>query len=337
MKVTHGRCSRSAGNPLFRSHAVLAAALLLAIGGGVGAQSFPVKPIRLVVPAPPGGNIDIIGRIVQTRLSEVLGQPVVVDYRPGAGGVIGGEIVARSAPDGYTTGVFAASLVINPSMIKKLPYDSEKDFTPLGLIADVPSGLVVHPSLPVKSVRQLVALAKARPGEIFYSSPGVGTSGHLGAELFNARAGIKLVHVPYKGVGPAVTDLVGGHVQVMFSSLPAVRGYSGEGGRLRILGQAGATRSPSLPDVPTMQEAGIRDFVVSSGFSFVGPAGLPGPLVEHLNGALAKAVKNPASRKDFEVQGADPVGSTPEEHAAYIKREIGKWRKVANDAGISPE
>ena len=337
MNVTLGRYWRSAEAPLFRSYAVLAASALLVIGGGAGAQSFPAKPIRLIVPAPPGGNIDIIGRIVQTRLGEVLGQPVVVDYRPGAGGVIGGESVARSAPDGYTTGVFAASLVINPSMIKKLPYDSEKDFTPLGLIADVPSGLVVHPSLPVKSVRQLVALAKARPGEIFYSSPGVGTSGHLGAELFNARAGIKLVHVPYKGVGPAVTDLVGGHVQVMFSSLPAVRSHIGEGGRLRILGQAGATRSPSLPDVPTMQEAGIRDFVVSSGFSFVGPAGLPGPLVERLNGALVKAVKNPASRKDFEVQGADPVGSTPEEHAAYIKREIGKWRKVADDAGISPE
>lgn len=337
MNVTLGRSWRSAEALLFRSYAVLAASALLVIGGGAGAQSFPAKPIRLIVPAPPGGNIDIIGRIVQTRLGEVLGQPVVVDYRPGAGGVIGGEIVARSAPDGYTTGVFAASLVINPSMIKKLPYDSEKDFTPLGLIADVPSGLVVHPSLPVKSVRQLVALAKARPGEIFYSSPGVGTSGHLGAELFNARAGIKLVHVPYKGVGPAVTDLVGGHVQVMFSSLPAVRSHIGEGGRLRILGQAGATRSPSLPDVPTMQEAGIRDFVVSSGFSFVGPAGLPGPLVERLNGALVKAVKNPASRKDFEVQGADPVGSTPEEHAAYIKREIGKWRKVADDAGISPE
>jgi tripartite-type tricarboxylate transporter receptor subunit TctC len=337
MSLTLWNTLRSAGAPLRQLSKVVATAVLLAMGSGAGAQSFPVKPIRLVVPAPPGGNIDIIGRIVQARLGEVLGQPVVVDYRPGAGGVIGGEVVARSAPDGYTTGVFAASLVINPSMIKVLPYDSEKDFTPLGLIADVPSGLVVHPSLPVKNVSQLVALAKARPGEIFYSSPGVGTSGHLGAELFNARAGIKLVHVPYKGVGPAVTDLVGGHVQVMFSSLPAVRSYIGEAGRLRILGQAGATRSPSLPDVPTMQEAGIRDFVVSSGFSFVGPAGLPDTLVERLNSALVKAVKNPASRKDFEIQGADPVGSTTGEHAAYVRREIGKWRKVANDAGILPE
>ncbi len=337
MNITPINGCESMETSLLRLHAAFAASVLLATGGGAGAQSFPVKPMRLIVPAPPGGNIDIIGRILQLRMSEVLGQQVVVEYRPGAGGTIGGEAVARSAPDGYTTGIFAASFVINPSMIRKLPYDSESDFTPLGLIADVPSGLVVHPSLPVKSVKELVALAKARPGEIFYSSAGRGTSGHLAAELLNSRAGIKLVHVPYKGAGPAVTDLVGGHVQMLFSSIPAVRGHIGQGGRLRIIAQAGAARSPSLPEVPTMQEAGVRDFVVSSGFSYVGPAGIPGPLVERLNGALVKAVRNPGGRKDFAAQGADPVGSTPDEHAAYIKKEIGKWRKVANEAGISPE
>jgi len=273
---------------------------------------------------------------LQPKMTELLGQPVVMDYRPGAGGTVGGEVIARSAPDGYTTGLMAASFVINPAMIQKMPYDTAKDFTGLGIIVDVPSGLVVHPSLPVNNVKQLIALARTRPGQLFYSTSGRGTVGHLAAELLNSSAGIQLVHVPYKGAGPAVIDLVAGHIQLQFASIPLLVGHI-RAGKLRMIAQTGEKRSTFAPDVPTMIESGVPGFVVRSPFGFVGPAGLPRPIVDKLNGALVAAIRDPENHKALLAAGAEPIASTPEEHAASIRSEIDKWKKVARDAHIEPQ
>jgi tripartite-type tricarboxylate transporter receptor subunit TctC len=300
------------------------------------AQAFPAKLVRIINPAAPGGNSDIFFRQLQPRMTEVLGQPVVMDYRPGAGGTVGGEVIARSAPDGYTTGLVAASFVINPAMISKMPYDTTRDFSALGLIVDVPSGLVVHPSLPVRNVKQLIALAKTRPGQIFYSTSGRGTVGHLAAELLNSSAGIKLVHVPYKGAGPAVIDLLAGQVQLQFASIPLLVGHV-QSGRLRMIAQTGEKRAASARDVPTMIEAGMPGFVVRSPFGFVGPAGMSKAVVDKLNSALVTAIHDPENHKALVVNGAEPIGSSPEEHAAYIRSEIEKWKKVARDANIEPQ
>jgi tripartite-type tricarboxylate transporter receptor subunit TctC len=303
---------------------------------GAHAQTFPVKPVRIINPAAPGGNSEIFFRLLQPKMAESLGHQIVMDYRPGAGGTIGGEVIARSAPDGYTTGLVAASFMINPVMIRKMPYNSVNDFTSLGIIVDVPSGLVVHPSLPAKNVKQLIALAKTRPGQIFYSTSGRGTVGHLAAELLNSSAGIKLVHVPYKGAGPAVIDLIAGQVQMQFASIPLLVGHV-KSGKLRMIAQTGEKRAASAQDVPTMIESGVRDFVVKSLFGFVGPAGIPQPVVQKLNGALVAAIRDPANSKSLIERGAEPIGSTPEEHAATTRAEIEKWRKVARAAGIDPQ
>jgi tripartite-type tricarboxylate transporter receptor subunit TctC len=313
----------------------LAAALLAAAAAGAHAQSFPTKPIRVINPAAPGGNSEVFFRLLQPKMSETIGQNFIMDYRPGAGGTIGGEVIAKSPPDGYTTGLVAASFVINPSTYKKLPFDTARDFTALGIIVDVPSGLVVHPSMPVKSVKDLVALAKARPNQIFYGSSGRGGIGHLAGEMLNSAAGIKLVHVPYKGAGPALVDTLAGHVQMLFASMPLLFGHV-KAGKLRMLAQTGETRSVSAPDVPTMEEAGLRGYVVRSMFGFVGPAGIPRPTAEKLNNALVTAIKDPQNSKFLIGRGADPVGSTIDQHAALIKSEIAKWRKVAKEAGIEP-
>jgi len=300
------------------------------------AQPFPLKPVRVINPAAPGGNSDIFFRILSPKMGELLGQQLVIDYRPGAGGTLGADIIAKSPPDGYTTGIVAGSFMINPSLMRKLPYDTVKDFSPLGLLVDVPTGVVSHPSLPVKNVKELIALAKARPGQLNYSSSGPGAVGHLSGELLNSLAKINIVHIPYKGIGPGIVDLIAGHVQLSFASMPVVLGHVRQG-RLRLLAQAGARRAISLPDVPTMEEAGVPGFVVSSGFSFVGPAGIPRPMAEKLNDALARALRDPANRKALIDQGAEPVGNTIEEHAAIIRSEIEKWRKVIKDAGIEPQ
>lgn len=324
-------------NTLTGSLRVVIAAMSLA--GAVGtleAQPFPTKPIRVINPAAPGGNSDIFFRLLQPKMSEVLGQPLVMDYRPGAGATIGGELIVRSAPDGYTTGLVAASFVINPSVFKKIPYDTARDFSGLGIIVDVPSGLVVHPSLPVKNIKDLVALAKTRPGELFYATSGPGTIGHLATEMLNSAAKIKLVHVPYKGAGPAIVDLLAGYVQLQFASMPLLFGHV-RGGRLRMIAQTGETRSVSAKDTPTMQESGMPGYVVRSLFGFVGPAGIPRPIAERLNDALVKSIRDPQNSKILIERGADPIGSTLDEHAASIKSEIAKWRKVAKEAGIEPQ
>ncbi|MGZ8231256.1 MAG: Bug family tripartite tricarboxylate transporter substrate binding protein [Burkholderiales bacterium] len=314
---------------------VLACALSIA-ATGAQAQAFPTKPVRVVNPAAPGGNSDVFFRLLQPKMLEALGQPVVMDYRPGAGGTVGGEVIARSAPDGYTTGIVAASFVINPSMIRKMPYNTVKDFSALGIIVDVPSGLVVHPSLPVQNVKQLIALAKPRPGQIFYSTSGRGTVGHLAAELLNSTAGIKLVHVPYKGAGPAVIDLVAGNIQLQFASIPLLVGHV-RSGKLRMIAQTGEKRASSSPDIPTMIESGLPGFVVRSPFGFVGPAGIPRPVAERLNAALVAAIRDPANSKALVAAGAEPIGSSLDEHAASVKSEIEKWKKVGRDANIEPQ
>ena len=317
-----------------KAFAILFIGVALGASGDVArAQAFPSKLVRVINPAAPGGNSDILFRLLQPKMSEALGQPVVMDYRPGAGSLIGIDVTAKAAPDGYTTALVAAAFQINPAVRAKINYDAVKDFTPLGLIVDLPAGLTVHPSMPVKSVKELVALARARPGQILYSTSGAGAVGHLAMELFNSIVGVKMIHVPYKGAGPSVIDLVGGHVQATFVSLPLIVGHV-QAGRLRILAQGGAKRSESLPDVPTVQEAGVPGFVVSSGFNFLGPAGIERAIAERLNAALVQAVRDPANRKQLVAQGAEPIGSSIPEHAAFIKSEVAKWTKVAQQANI---
>ncbi|MBI4195553.1 MAG: tripartite tricarboxylate transporter substrate binding protein [Betaproteobacteria bacterium] len=320
-------------------HAVVAVAAVFtaSIAADLAAQQqYPTKIIRVVNPNQPGGNSDVLFRLLSPKMGEILGQQLVIDYRPGAGGNIGAEMVSKAAPDGYTTLIAAASFLINPSLLKNLPFDAVKDFTPLGLIVDIPAALLTHPSLPVKNVKELIALAKARPGELNFSSSGRGALGHLSGALLSSMTGINMVHIPYKGAGPAIVDLVAGHVQLSFVSIPAVVGHV-QAGRLRMLAQCGATRFPSFPNLPTMQESGVPGFVVSSGFSFLGPAGMPQPIVAKLNGALAQTLRDPAIRKTLIDRGAEPIGNTPAEHAAFIKSEIEKWRQIARSAGLKPE
>jgi tripartite-type tricarboxylate transporter receptor subunit TctC len=266
----------------------------------------------------------------------VLGHQLVIDYRPGAGGNIGTEMVARAAPDGYTTLIAAASFLFNPALLKNIPFDAEKDFTPLGIIADIPAGLAVHPSLPVRNVQDLVALAKQRPGQLNFSSSGQGALGHLSGALFNATAGINTVHIPYKGAGPSIVDLVAGHVEFSFVSIPAIAGHL-QSKRLRMIAQCGDKRFVSFPDVPTMVESGVKDFVVTSPFSYLGPAGIPQPIVKRLNDALRASLTDPKNNQSLIDSGAQPVGNTPAEHAAVIKTEIAKWKKVAAAAGLKPQ
>lgn len=312
------------------------ACMLAAAAPFVTAQAYPVKPVRMIVPFVPGGNTDIIGRVFAPKMTEVLGQQIVVENRGGAGGTIGTEVVARAAPDGYIILMVSAGHTINPAMIKKLPYDSVKDFAPISMIADVPTALVVHPSLPANNVREFIAIARARPGEINYSTAGRGTVGHLAAELLSSMAKIKMVHVPYKGTGQAMVDLVAGHVQMQFPSMPAAIQHV-RTGRLRMIAQTGQQRSAAAPDVPTMAESGLPGFVVSSGFGMFAPAGTPRAIIDRIHFALVKALNDPAVKENLAKQGAEVVASTPEEYDQFNRAKIAKWIKVAREAGITPE
>src|SRR5262245_37802125 len=312
------------------------AAAICAMSGTAGAQQYPSKPVRMVVPFVAGGNTDIIARIVAPEMSKALGQQIVIENRGGAGSTIGTEVVAKAPPDGYTLLMVSAAHVINPAMIKKLPYDSIKDFAPISVVADVPTAFAVHPALPVKNVKEFVALAKARPGQLNYSTAGRGTVGHLAAELLSSMAQIKMVHIAYKGTGQSITDLIAGHVQLQFSSMPAVINQA-RAGKLRLLAQTGEKRSAAAKDVPTMVESGVAGFVVSSGFGLLAPAGTPRPVIDRVHGALLKALSDNSVRNNLSGQGADPVGNTPEEYAKFNQAEIAKWIKVARGAGIDPE
>lgn len=311
------------------------AALTVFTANPVAAQAFPTKILRVVNPNAPGGNSDVLFRLLAPKMGEALGQQLVIDYRPGAGGNIGTELVARAAPDGYTTLIAAASFLFNPALLKNIPFDAEKDFTPLGIIVDIPAGLLVHPSLPVKSVQDLVTLAKKRPGQLNFSSSGQGALGHLSGALLNASTGINTVHIPYKGAGPSIVDLVAGHVEFSFISIPAISGHL-KANRLRMIAQCGEKRFVSFPDVPTMIESGVKDFVVTSPFSYLGPAGLPQPIAKRLNDALRASITDPKNNQSLIDSGAQPVGNSPAEHAAMIKSEIAKWKRVAAAAGLKP-
>ena len=303
---------------------------------GTGSSDYPRKSIRLVVPFAPGGPVDIVARGIAPRMSEILHQQIVVDNRGGAGSTIGTEMAANAPADGYTLLMVSGSFVINPAMVKKLPYDSVKDFAFISIVADVPTALVVHPSLPVRNVKELIALAKARPGELNYASPGRGTVGHLAAEWFSSITGVKIVHVPYKGAGPAVVDLMAGHVQLLFAAMPGMVQFARDG-KVRMMGQGGKTRSPSAPDVPTFVESGLPGFILSSSFGLLAPAGTPRSIIERVRSALLEALADPAVNNRLAGLGAERVGSTPEEHAAFTKSEIAKWMKVTRQAGIQPE
>ena len=321
---------------ILRAALIGAATLSFITALPVAAQTFPNKILRVVNPNAPGGNSDVLFRLLAPKMGEALGQQLVIDYRPGAGGNIGAELVARAAPDGYTTLIAAASFLFNPALLKNIPFDAEKDFTPLGVIADIPAGLVVHPSLPVKTAQDLIALAKARPDQLNFSSSGQGALGHLSGALLNSTAGIKTVHIPYKGAGPSIIDLVAGHVEFSFVSIPAISGHL-QAKRLRMIAQCGDTRFVSFPDVPTMVESGVKDFVVTSPFSYLGPAGIPQPIVKRLNDALRMALNDSKNHQSLIDSGAQPVGNAPAEHAALIKTEIAKWKRVANAAGLKPQ
>ncbi len=315
---------------------IAAAVALIAANCTALAQNYPARTIRMVIPFAAGGNTDIIGRIFAPKMAEILGQQIIIDNRGGAGGAIGTEIVMRAPPDGYTLLMASAGHTINPSMIKKLPYDSVRDFTPMGIVADVPTAFVLHPSLPPKNLKEFVALAKVRPNDIFYSTAGIGTVGHLSAELLISTAKIKLTGVHYKGSGPAMTDLVGGHIQMQFPSMPAAVPYVASN-RLRMIAQTGEKRSPAAPTVPTMIEQGMKDFIVSSGFSMFGPANTPKAVVDRVNAALIQALKDPKVSKTLLEQGAEPNGSTPDVHDKFNRAEIQKWIQVVRAAGIEAQ
>jgi tripartite-type tricarboxylate transporter receptor subunit TctC len=315
---------------------LLSAAVLAAVPAIGLAQAWPARPVRMVVPFAPGGNTDIIARVIAPRMTESLGQQVLIENRGGAGGVIGTEIVARAVPDGYTLLMVSAGHVINPAMVRKLPFDAVKDFQPISLVADVPTALIVHPSLPVRNVKELIALGRKRPDQVTYSTAGRGTVGHLSGELLSAAAKVRFVHVPYKGAGPALVDLIAGQVEFQFASLPAVVQFV-RAGKVRLIAQTGVKRSGAAPDVPTMEESGLPGFVVSSGFGILAPAGTPRPIVDRVHAAIRAALASPDVRKVFAEQGADPVGSTPEEYDAFNRTEIARWQKAARDANIQPE
>lgn len=307
--------------------------LLATLASAASAQTYPTKPIRMVVPFPAGGTTDILARAVAPKLNEAWGQQVVVDNRPGAGGNIGSELVAKSAPDGYTLEMGTVGThAINASLYAKMPYDHVRDFVPVILVAGVPNVLVVHPSVPVNSVAELIAYAKANPGKLNFASSGSGTSIHLAGELFKVMAGVQMTHVPYKGSAPAVQDLLGGQVQLMFDNLPSSLPHI-KAGKLRALAVTSAQRAPALPDVPTVAEAVLPGFEASSWFGVLAPAGTPAAIVAKLNAEIAKWLASPEAKEKLLSQGANAAGGPPEDFAKHIASETAKWAKVVKESG----
>ena len=321
-----------------RAAASLSAALAVsALHAAAAAEAYPAKPVRLVVAFPPGGGTDIIARSIAQKLAGRIAQQVVVDNRPGAGGNIGTDIVAKSAPDGYTILMGSAGpLAINASLFGKMPFDPIRDLAPVTLAASTPNVLVVHPSLRAATIEELIALAKARPGEINFASSGHGTPAHLAGELFNSMAGVKLVHVPYKGASPALADLLGGQVQLMFSTMPPALPHVKDG-KLRALAVTSAKRSPAAPELPTVDEIALPGFEANTWHGVVVPAGTPETIVGRLNREIVAILHLPEVVERLSGQGAEPVGSTPQEFAAYIKSEALKWAKVVRHSGAKAE
>lgn len=312
-----------------------AVAFMLALTVTAAAQDYPNKPIRLIIPFPPGGSNDVVGRAIATQLSDVLGKQVVVDNRAGAGGVIGTEVAANSPPDGYTLLVISSAHAVNP-WLYKLNYDPIKSFVPIGIMAKGPNVLVVHPDLPVKSVKELIDLAKKEPGKIQYASAGVGSFQHLGGELFKLEAGVDLLHVPFKGGGQSMTDVIGGHTKVMFSSLVQTTPHI-KSGKLRALGVGSKTRSPVLPDVPTIAEAGVPSYEAVNWWGIIAPAGTPPAVIAKVHEALAKVQNSPATQELFAKEGASVVQMSSAEFGKYMQTEMAKWERVVKEGKIKAE
>jgi tripartite-type tricarboxylate transporter receptor subunit TctC len=322
-------------HPLRRSLLAFLCALCLH-AAGAAAQGYPARPIRVIVPFAPGGATDVVFRILAPRLSENLGQQVIIDNRPGGGSTIGMDIVAKSRPDGYTLGVANLSFGVNPGLLPKLPYDTERDFAPVSLVTVVPLGISVHPSLPARSLQELIALAKAKPGSLNYASSGNGSATHMATELFKYLTGTDIVHVPYGGGGPAVVSVVGGQVLIYTGSIPSQLQHI-KSGRLVALAVTSARPDPSLPGIPTVAEAGVPGYEAVEWQGVVVPAATPGPIISRLNRALVDTVKAPDFNERLAGVGAHAVGSTPEELANHIKKELATWSKVIKAAGIRAE
>ncbi len=317
------------------SRLIKAALLLLAFSAPVFAQDYPNRPVKLIIPFPAGGSNDVVGRVVAKHLGDQLGQTVYVDNRGGAGGTIGTEAAANAPPDGYTLAIVSIAHAVNPALYK-LNYDPIKSFTPISIFATGPNVLTVHPSLPVKSVKELLALAKQKPGELNYASAGVGSFQHLGGELFKLMSKADIVHVPYKGGGPAMQDVIAGHVKIIFSSLVQTTPFI-KSGQLRALGTGGAKRSTVLPDVPTIAEAGIDGYLADNWWGIVGPAGLPQPIADKLYKAVQAALKAPELVAQFDREGATIVDMSSKAFAEYIKTETVKWGRVVKEGGIKAQ
>ncbi len=318
------------------SRTILALATFLASLAALG-QGYPGKPVRLIVPFAAGGGNDSVARLVGKRLSDGLGQQVVIDNRPGAGGVLGAELAAKSQPDGYTLFLGGVgSHAINPNLHERLPYDPIKDFAPIALLASAPLILVVHPSVPANSIREFIALARVRPGQLDYASNGNGSSSHLAAVMFEAMAGVKMVHVPYKGLSPALADLLSGRVQLMFSSVVAILPHI-KAGKLRGLAVTGGKRLSSMPGLPTLAESGLAGYEASSWYGVLAPAGTPREIIARLNAEMVKALDRPEVKSSLLAEGAEPIGGTPEQFAAHIKSEKERLGKLIRDAKIRLE
>ncbi len=306
----------------------------LAVAGIAHAQNYPTKPVRILVPVPAGGTVDLLARMLTPAMSNLLGQQMVIDNRGGAGGLIGTELAARAAPDGYTLLMCSQGpITILPHLQKNVPYDTLRDFTAVSLISAGPYLLTTHPSVPFKTVKELIAAAKAEPGKINYASAGNGAPNHLASELFKNMAGINLLHVPYKGAPQSVTDVLGGHVRVIFGSIPPLAPHV-KAGRLRALGVSHTKRIAQMPELPTISEAGVPGYEFHAWFGLLAPAKTPKPHLLRIHETLLKALRAPETVSQFEAQGADPVGNSPEEFAAFLKREYDKYANVVKTSGL---
>jgi tripartite-type tricarboxylate transporter receptor subunit TctC len=314
----------------------LALALVLLAGIAVSAQTYPARPVRLIVPFAPGGSNDIMARLVGQKLGERLGQQFVVDNRPGASGIVGTDAAAKATADGYTVLMMSLTLAVNPSLYAKLPYDTEKDLLPVSLVASAPLMLVVHPSVPAQTVPQFLAYARANPDKLNFGSGGAGTTPHLAGEMVKSMAALKMTHVPYKGGGPALADLVGGQIQLMLENIPSTLPHV-KAGRLRALAVTGAKRSPLVPELPTLDEAGLKGFEIVGWNGLFVPAGTPHAIVAKLHAETSAVLALPEVKERLATLGADGVGSSPDEFAAFVRAELRKWAKVVREAGIKVE
>jgi tripartite-type tricarboxylate transporter receptor subunit TctC len=328
---THGLIARTS----------IACALCVLIAGAKAASAadggaYPTKSIRLIVPFAPGGSNDIMARLVGQKFSESLGQQVVVDNRGGASGIIGTDLAAKAAPDGYTLLMMSLTIAVNPSLFSKLPYDTQRDLTPLTLVASAPLMLVVHPAMPVKTPKELIAYAKANPGKLSFGSGGPGSTPHLAGEMMKLMAGVQMTHVPYKGGGPALIDLIGGQIQLMLENIPSTLPYA-KSGKLRALAVSSLKRSPLVPELPTLHEAALEGYEIVGWNGLFVPAGTAKAILTRLHAETVKALAQPDTKARLTALGAEAIGSSPEEFRAFVQAEIRKWGRVVKEAGLKVE